>query len=64
MRKGRFCFVIRALQVLLLSIRIEFSRKRLKRIHAHSEFSSESLIEANNRLSLLGNRWMELRKEA
>ena len=63
-RKERFCFVIKALQVLWLGCRIEVARKRLVRANAHREFSSETMIEASNRLSSLGNRWMELRKEA
>lgn len=63
MRKGRFCFVVKAWQVMWLGYRIEIKRRLLTRVHANRELSSETLIEANNRLSLLGNRWMELRKE-
>jgi len=64
MIKARFCFVIKALQVFWLGLRIELSRRWLTRTHTHRGYSSKNMIEANNRLSLLGNKWMELKKGA
>lgn len=61
--KARFYHVIKALQVFTLGCLIEIRRKQFGwMIDANKNFSSESTIRANESMSRLGNKWMELRQ--
>lgn len=62
MGKERLYHIIKAVQVFTLGCLIEIRRKHFGlKIDTLKNFSSESAIRANERMSKLGNRWMELR---
>jgi len=56
--------IIRAFQILLIGIEIEFLRKILElTILIQKNFTSESVIRKSNELSRLGIKWMLLSAE-